>query len=81
MKLFNSQHNYHINLIKKSTLLPQIIPIKHRPLPVIKSGLIESLNELATSESIHIIAKSITTFTMIYCTLNYLHYKNLNNKK
>ena len=68
------------SLLRKPILLPIRYKLhRHNNLLLVKNSLVESLNELATNGNIHIIAKSITAFTMIYCTLNYIHYKNLND--
>ena len=37
------------------------------------------LNELANSKAAHLFSTSVTTFTTIYCTLNWWHYRSLAN--
>lgn len=39
------------------------------------------VGSVASHPGVHLFARSITAFTMIYCTLNWLHFKNSRMQK
>jgi len=65
-------------LLNKPCLSPRFSPVKPRQLIIRKSFDITSLESLEFTS--YLIGKSIITFTMLYCGLNYLHYKSINDK-
>ena len=58
-------HNSHL-ISRRSIIFPIVRPIA-RPIVICKTDF---------DLGLHIFSKGIITFTMIYCGLNYLHYRN-----
>lgn len=70
---------YHpVKLYKKSKLIKckhiYKIPIL-RSKTIVKSDILDTINTTS-----YIVGKGIILFTMFYCTINWYHYKELNNK-
>lgn len=68
------------HILERQRLSPRpiISPRSPRQLVIHRSFDLYSLQTLEFSS--YLIGKSIITFTMIYCGLNYLHYKTMNKE-
>lgn len=65
-------------LSTKFKLPPTTKPITIKPNIVLRKSILN--DSVVLANSMHIFAETITTFTMIYCGLNYFYYKKLNDK-
>lgn len=80
------------NTLKSSSITPKrfhrVVPSNTLKLPSIitkkikypQATTIEMINSIATNPAIHYTAKSILIFTMIYCGLNYMMYREVNRE-
>ena len=63
-------------------ILHKNVPIRviNRRNKIPKATVMEVINTVATDPLVHYIGKSVLVFTMIYCGLNYLMYREVNRK-